>query len=87
MLSKKVTTEISLHCYAAVGGLMATMSNPKCRGENFTWEKFPDIASNYCEVQVLLSVIVPDKNREKARRLAKETGHSIAVNWVRQMTE
>jgi hypothetical protein len=37
------------YCLAITYGLFADMLNPKNQGPNFTWDKFPVIASDWAE--------------------------------------
>jgi hypothetical protein len=87
MLSKKKEMEISIYCYAAVGGMMATMLNDKMRGKNFSWDLFPEIMETHCEINVILSVSMNKRIEMNCRKLAAETGRDIAKHWVKEMNE
>jgi hypothetical protein len=87
MLSNKKKMEISLVCHAAVGNMMATMSNPKYRGDNFTWERFPEMMAGYCQTQVFMCVPMPERLKKNCQAYAEQTGREIAASWVKTMTE
>jgi hypothetical protein len=86
MLSKKKQMEVSLYCYAAVGGMMASMLNDKYRGKSFTWAKFPEMMERHCEINVCLSVVMSEQQQPACRKLASKTGKEIAESWVKEMT-
>lgn len=88
MLSQKINSQIALIAYATVSDLFATFHNPKMRGENFTWEKFPNIVEGIVAAQVFCNVVCKD---EKKQKLAEEQGrkfaHEIAERMVKAMTK
>ena len=89
MLSDKMKNQIALIAYATVSNLFAMGHNPRMRGQNFTWERFPDLAANMTGTQVFLN-IPTSKNQNYQREIeehARKTGREIAENLVRQMNE
>ena len=87
MLSDKKKMEISLVCHATVGNMMATMCNPKYRGANFTWERFPEMMAEHCKTQVFMSVPMTERLQKHCLEHAEQTGREIAGSWVKTMTE
>lgn len=87
MLSQQRRSQIELICYATVGGMMASMCNPKYRGSNFTWEKFPEMMEGFCEVHVLGADILSFKTHDEGIEYAKSFSKQLAERWVRTMTE
>ena len=45
-ISQQKKWHIDINCYAYTSGLFASMCNPKNRGVNFHWSRFPDMAAN-----------------------------------------
>lgn len=66
---------------------MATMSNPKYRGANFTWERFPEMMAGLCKTQVFMSVPMSERLQKQGLEHAEQTGRGIAASWVKTMTE
>lgn len=87
MLSDKTQNAISLFCYVTVSNAFAAMHNPRYRGDKFTWEGFPDMMEGQCGCQVHLSVLYPEKQKEKVKEHAALTGKRIAQELVKVMEE
>lgn len=88
MLSQKISTQIALIAYATVSDLFATFHNPKMRGENFTWDKFPEIVEGMVATQVFLNVVCKDKkNQQEAEEQGKKYAREIAEKMVKAMTK
>lgn len=72
---------ISLFCYVAVSGLFATFHNPKMRGSEFTWDKFPEMMERHCRTMYPIQTgDFLDKEAEVAH--AARTGREIAEHLV-----
>ena len=88
MLSNKIHSQVTLIAYATVSNMFATFHNPKMRGDNFNWTKFPDIAESIAEKQVMLGIVIDNKEKQKeAEQLGKKLGREIAVNLIKEMTK
>lgn len=88
MLSQKISTQIALIAYATVSDLFATFHNPKMRGENFTWEKFPNIVEGMVATQVFMNVVCKDKKKQKeAEEQGKKYAREIAEKLITAMTK
>lgn len=81
-VSDKNKDRISLICYATVSHMFAEFCNDKFRGQNFKWEKFPEIMAIQCEMQVIL-VNLKGKNNEAIKEHAKNTGKEIAQDMIK----
>lgn len=84
MLSEKITSQIALIAYATVSDLFATLHNPKMRGENFTWDKFPNMVEGIVATQVFLNVVCKDQKKQK---LAEEQGRKFAIEIAEKMVK
>lgn len=88
MLSQKITNQIALIAYATVSNMFATFHNPKMRGENFTWEKFPDIVEGMVATQVFMNVVCKDQKKQKlAEEQGKKYAREIAQRLIKEMTQ
>lgn len=88
MLSQKISTQIALVAYATVSDLFATFHNPKMRGENFTWEKFPDIVEGMVATQVFMNIVCKDPKKQKeAEDQGKKYAREIAEKLIKAMTK
>lgn len=85
MLSDKKRLQIANICYANVAGEFATFSNPKNRGQNFSWEWFIAHCKEIADVWVTLNYVAGPRTliQETARQYAAE----IATTLVQRATE
>lgn len=79
--------KIALISYATVSHMFALFNNPKMRGPNFTWDKFPEIAARHSADQVYLAHVVPETRKDIAKTQAEIVGKQIAKDLVKWMTE
>lgn len=49
-----------------VAGLFADMNNPRNRGPNFSWEKFPEMAAGMARTQIFLYLTCSPTEQEVA---------------------
>ena len=82
MISEKNKDKVSLICHATVASMFASFCNPKFRGPNFTWEKFPQMMEGMCATQVFMANIKGD--RQEVEDHAKKTGFEIAKGLVKE---
>lgn len=54
MLSITQKYKVSHYCISFAAGMFAEFHNPAIRGENFTWDKFPDLVANLVKAQVFI---------------------------------
>lgn len=84
MISDKKRLEIANICYANVAGEFAMFTNPKYRGENFTWEWWIE----HCEQQADLWMILQNVRGQKAEinETARRFAREIAEHLVHRAT-
>ncbi|MNV71108.1 hypothetical protein D3C71_1641110 [compost metagenome] len=87
MLSLTKKTQISLACHAIVGDKMSMLLNPKYRGPNFSWDKFPDMMARQCRIYLPINVVMSQHMIEQCLDYAEQEGRDIAQTWVKNMTE
>jgi hypothetical protein len=63
----------------------AMLTNPKYRGEKFTWDKFPDMGERRAEEWVFIHNVRGDK--EAVNALAKQYAREIAERLVDRVGE
>lgn len=85
MISKSKRLEIANVCYANVAGLFATFTNPKYRGENFTWEWFIEHCIQNADLWMMIHHVRGDK--QLINEAAKQMSGEIAKNLVNQATK
>ena len=85
MISAKKQLEIANVCYANVAGDFAMFTNPKYRGANFSWERFPDMCERHAEGWMFIHGVRGDK--QKINDTAKQYAREIAERLVQRMTE
>lgn len=72
-------------CYAIVCGRFADMLNPKMRGDNFSWLKFPEMMGETCKTEIFLYFDSHEwsyKQLETYKDTAKDFGIEIADNFI-----
>ena len=88
MISEKKNNQITLIAYATVSNLFAMFHNPKMRGEKFTWNDFPKIASDMVGTQVFCNVVVKGKKQQlEIEERGKKIGFEIAEKLVKEMSD
>lgn len=60
-------------------------SNPKWQGENFTWEKFPDMAAALASASVFMSFSHKVKNIHILKEVVKQSCKKRCEVLVKQM--
>lgn len=85
ILSRTQELFVEKTCLTVVGEMFASFHNPKFRYPEFTWDKFPDLASNYCVQQI--SIHTDARNRVKMEEHAATFSRRIAAEYVQLMTE
>ena len=84
MISTKKRMEIANICYANVAGSFAMFTNPKYRGEKFTWERFPEMMEREADLWMMLHLVKGKKDEVNA--LAKKFAREIAETLVERMS-
>lgn len=89
MISDKKRLEIANVCYANVAGDFAMFTNPKYRGENFSWERFPDMCERHAEGWMFIHGVSRSgaKNENEVKQTAKQYAKEIAQRLVDRMSE
>lgn len=85
MFSEKQRLKIILACYANVSSEFAMFSNPKYRGENFSWEWFIEHCYALGDLWCMLSCEVNERNRAAAKAFAKDCSKEIAETLVSKL--
>jgi hypothetical protein len=83
MISDRKKLEIANICYANVAGRFAMFTNPKYRGETFTWDWF---VTNCEENADLWLMIDNTKRNPTVISLAREYAREIAQRLVNHAT-
>lgn len=80
MISDKKRLEVANVCYANVAGLFAMFSNPKYRGQNFSWDLFIE----HCEESSSDWIFIHNVrgHKESINQLAKSNSREIAQRLV-----
>lgn len=86
-IPKGLQKDLTIICYAIVSSLFATSCNPKSIGPNFTWEKFPKYAQDYCQKHLCLNIDIPKIHEDNAYEFVKDTSLEIAQYLIRMMKE
>ena len=81
-MSPNKQKDVALACYAVVSGMFARMNNPKNRGPNFTWSKFPDMMAEKCEVEIFIYVNRGRFSIDDIKSYAGKCGMEIATTLV-----
>ena len=84
-LSKQKQLEIANICYANVAGDFAMFTNPKYRGSNFTWEKFPEMCERLADSWMFIHGV--DGPKDVINALAKQYAREIAERLVSIMND
>lgn len=81
-LRDKDRLKIDAVCLAATSELFASMINEKNRGPNFTWGKFPDLASRLGTSSVLISNDWNNNKIEEVKKYASEYCEQLARTYL-----
>jgi len=84
-LSKNKRLEIANVCYANVAGEFAYFTNPRYRGDNFTWDWFIEYCSDRADMWMDLNDVKGTK--KLINETAKEFAIEIATRLVKNATE
>jgi hypothetical protein len=82
-ITKLKQYEIANVCYANVANEFAMFTNPRYRGENFTWDKFAEMCESQAEGWMFIHRVCGDK--EAVNALAKQYAREIAERLVDRM--
>lgn len=86
-LSNTKMRDIEFYCCSYVGTMFSMMLNPKFRGENFTWENFPNMVANLCEVGVHLEISSSPMQKDAVGEYARKMAINYAEKYVKNMME
>lgn len=81
-MSKK--DQIELLCYSYISSMFAMFHNPRYRGKNFTWDKFPEMCVTHCQEQIFLSLNISPKFEKRYKNIAKAISLEIANRMVKE---
>ena len=81
-MKQEQKTRIANICYAVVSDNFAMFCNPENRGENFTWDKFPNMQKERCSLQVKMQLKESEFNKE-VEELAEKFGNEIAERLIK----
>jgi hypothetical protein len=70
------------YCYSLVLGMFANFHNPTNRGENFTWERFSELAAGLARAQVFIIFAKKPKNLLEIEQYAYSVTESIAETSI-----
>jgi len=76
----KKRLEVANVCYANVAGEFAMFTNPKYRGESFTWEWWVDHCAENADLWMMIHDVRGDK--EQVNTLAKQYAREIAERLI-----
>lgn len=82
MLSIPVKYKVSHYCVSFVAGMFAEFNNPVNRGENFTWEKFPELVATVAKAQVFIIFARKPKNMVEVEEYSYITAKDFAEALV-----
>ena len=82
MLSYKIVLELENICYSVTSRWFAMFCNETCRGENFTWDKFPSIVNKQVKTQIAMRNF-PEKKRDECVEYAESFNTMIANGMVK----
>jgi hypothetical protein len=82
MLSIPVKYKVSHYCVSFVAGMFAGFHNPDTRGENFTWEQFPENMGNLVKAQVFIIFARKPSNMAEVEEYSYTTAKGVAESLL-----
>lgn len=76
---------IALNVWCYISNYFALFVNPVSRGPNFKWEKFPEMAQDYCKTMWAFSGLSDtSRNKRKELEFISKISKEIAENLIKR---